>query len=39
MSQSSRKEYLEKMRNRYKRYTGKRAKSRMLDEFCLATGH
>jgi hypothetical protein len=39
MSRSTRDEYLEKMRCRYRRYTGKPAKSRLLDEFCELTGH
>jgi hypothetical protein len=39
MSQSTRDEYLEKRRCRYRRYTGKPAKSRLLDEFCELTGH
>ena len=39
MSRSTRDEYLEKMRCRYRRYTGKPAKGRLLDEFCQVTGH
>jgi hypothetical protein len=39
MSRSTRDEYLEKMRCRYRRYTGKLARSRLLDEFCEVTGH
>ena len=39
MSRSTRDEYLQKMRCRYRRYTGKPAKGRLLDEFCLVTGH
>ncbi len=39
MSRSTRDEYLKTMRCRYRRYTGKPAKSRLLDEFCLITGH
>lgn len=39
MSRSTRDEYLEKMRCRYRRYTGKAAKSSLLDEFCQVTGH
>jgi len=39
MSPNTRDEYLEKMRSRYRRYTGKTARSRLLDEFCQATGH
>jgi hypothetical protein len=39
MSRSSRDEYLETMRCRYRRYTGKLAKSLLLDEFCETTGH
>ena len=39
MSRNTRDEYLEKMRSRYGRYTGKRAKSCLLDEFCEVTGH
>jgi len=37
MSRNTRDEYLEKMRCRYGRYTGKRAKTRLLDEFCQVT--
>ena len=37
MSQTARKEYLKTMRCRYQRYTGKTAKSRLLDEFCEVT--
>ena len=39
MSQTTRDEYLEKMRDRYRRRTGKRARSALLDEFCAVTGH
>lgn len=39
MSRSTRNEYLQTMRCRYRRYTGKQAKSRLLDEFCQVTGH
>ncbi len=39
MSQPTRNEYLEKMRDRYRRYTGKLAKTKLLDEFCQITGH
>jgi hypothetical protein len=39
MSRSTRDECLEKMRCRYRRYTGKPAKGRLLDEFCELTGH
>jgi hypothetical protein len=39
MSRSTRDEYLQKMRCRYRRYTGKPAKGRLLDEFCTVTGH
>ncbi|MGY8641832.1 MAG: hypothetical protein ACKVJU_12160, partial [Verrucomicrobiales bacterium] len=39
MSQTARKEYLKTMRCRYRRYTGKTAKSRLLDEFCEVTQH
>jgi len=39
MSQSARDEYLEKMRDRYQRYDGKLAKTKLLDEFCQITGH
>ena len=39
MSRSTRDEYLQKMRCRYRRYTGRPAKGRLLDEFCLVTGH
>lgn len=39
MSQSTRDEYLERMCCRYRRYKGKPAKSRLLDEFCELTGH
>jgi len=39
MSRNTRDEYLEKMRSRYGRYTGKRAKTRLLDEFCQVTEH
>ncbi len=39
MSRPTRDEYLQKMRCRYRRYTGKEAKGRLLDEFCQVTGH
>ena len=39
MSRSSRDEYLEKMRDRYRRRPGKAARSALLDEFCEVTGH
>ncbi len=39
MSQPTRNEYLEKMRDRYRRYSGKLAKTKLLDEFCQITGH
>lgn len=39
MSRTSRDEYLETMRCRYRRYTGKRAKGTLLDEFCRVTEH
>lgn len=39
MSQNTKKEYLEKMRDRYRRRTGKAAKTVLLDEFCAVTGH
>lgn len=39
MSRFTRDEYLEKMRCRYRRYTGKSAKGSLLDEFCRVTGH
>jgi len=39
MSKKSRREYMEKMRMRYQQKTGKRARSRLLDECCEATGH
>ena len=39
MSRSTCDEYLEKMRCRYRRYTGKPAKSRLLDEFRQVTGY
>ena len=38
MSRSTLDEYLEKMRCRYRRYTGKPAKGRLLDEFCQVSG-
>jgi hypothetical protein len=37
MSQNSRNEYLEKMRERYQRRPGKAALSALLDEFCAVT--
>jgi len=39
MSRSTCEEYLKKMRCRYRRYTGKPAKSSLLDEFCTVTGY
>ena len=39
MSQNTRDEYLKTMRDRYRRYTGKQAKTTLLDEFCQVTGH
>ncbi len=39
MSRESRDEYLEKMRERYRRRAGKGARSALLDEFCEVTGH
>ena len=39
MSQSTRNEYLEKMRNRYRRYTGKKARTKLITEFCEVTSH
>jgi len=39
MSRKSKEEYLELMRGRYGRLTGRRAKSLLLDEFCEVTGH
>ena len=39
MSRSTRDECLETMRCRYRRYTGKLAKTKLLDEFCQVTGH
>lgn len=39
MSQTARNEYLEKMRWRYARRTSKTARSKLIDEFCIVTGH
>lgn len=39
MSQTTRNEYLKTMSGRYLRYTGKAAKTRLLNEFCQVTGH
>ena len=39
MSRDSRDEYLEKMRERYRRRPAKAARSALLDEFCVVTGH
>ena len=39
MSQKSKEEYLDLMRGRYKRLTGKQAKTVLLNEFCKVTGH
>ncbi|MCW1883481.1 transposase family protein [Luteolibacter flavescens] len=38
MSQSTTREYTEKMRGRYARMTGKTARSRLLDEYVVVTG-
>ena len=37
MRQTTRNEYLEKMRDRYRRYTGKQARSKLITEFCEVT--
>ena len=39
MSQPTRNEYLKTMSDRYERYTGKAAKTVLLNEFCEMTGH
>ena len=39
MSQTTRDEYLKIMRDRYRRYTGKQAKTVLIDEFCDTTAH
>ena len=39
MSQPTRDEYLKTMSDRYERFTGKAAKTALLDEFCEVTGH
>ncbi len=39
MSQDTRNEYLEKMRDRYRRYTGRQARSKLITEFCAVTSH
>lgn len=39
MSRNTRNEYLERMRERYSRRSGKAARSALLDEFCAVTGH
>ena len=39
MSQNSLKEYLEKMRERYRLRTGKKARSALLGEFCTMSGY
>jgi hypothetical protein len=39
MSQNSRDEYLEKMRERYRRYQGKPARGKLITEFSRVTGH
>ncbi|MCX6855023.1 MAG: integrase [Verrucomicrobia bacterium] len=39
MSRKTRNEYLETMRCRYRRYSGKQAKGKLLDEFCRVTKH
>ena len=38
MSQTTRNDYLEKMRDRYRRYTGKQARSKLITDFCEVTG-
>ena len=38
MSEKSKEEYTQKMRTRYERMTGKRARARLLDEFVEVTG-
>ncbi len=38
MSQGSLQEYIPRVRGRYQRMTGKRARSRLLDEFCAVSG-
>ena len=39
MSQDTRNEYLERMRDRYRRYTGRQARSKLITEFCAVTSH
>jgi len=39
MSRSTHDEYLEMMRCRHRRYVGRAARSKLLDEFCRVTGH
>ncbi len=39
MSRNTRDEYLEKMRERYRRRPAKSARNALLDEFCEVTGH
>ncbi len=39
MSQKSRNEYLEKMGERYRRHKGRRARGKLITEFCEVTGH
>ena len=39
MSQSTRNEYLEMMRDRYRRHTGRQARSKLISEFCAITSH
>jgi len=39
MSRTTRDEYLERMRGRYRRYPEKPDRGRLLDEFCQVTGH
>lgn len=39
MSQNTRNEYLEMMRDRYRRYTGRQARSKLITEFCEVTSH
>ena len=39
MSKTSRREHTEAMKMRYQQKRGKRAKSRLLDEYCEVTGH
>ena len=39
MSQTTRDEYLKIMRDRYRRYTGKQAKTVLINKFCATTGY